>query len=69
MQTVIGGAHIGVALLPADAHGVADHHIKGQVIIELHLGIGSQSVRTQAGCRAGVIGRRVSIALLSLICE
>ena len=29
-----------MALLPAHPHGVADHHIKGQVVVELHLGVG-----------------------------
>jgi hypothetical protein len=40
MLAVAGGGQIAVRLQPAQPHPMADHHIKGQVILKAHIGIG-----------------------------
>ena len=37
---VVSGILIRVREPPADLHGVANHHIQGDVVVELHLRVG-----------------------------
>ena len=40
MQAVVSAGDRGVLLLPAHPHCVADHDVEGQVIVQVHLGVG-----------------------------
>ena len=41
MLAVDGAGGVGVFLLPAHPHRMADHHIEGQVVVEAHLRVGA----------------------------